>query len=277
MTVELARAARSRIGRAAAWAVFVAFVLAIIGTQSRGAALGACAVFGFLWLTSKRKGAALLGIGLVAVLVAVFASDAYFNRMKTMSDYETEGSAKGRILAWKAGVRMAMDNPLLGVGAGHFPQAYGTKYRPPDAGSAGWLTAHSMYFLVLGELGFTGLVIYGALVFGAVRATLMVRRKVLQSARGPPLSQMLDTARLLGLLATSAIGFAVAGAFLSASYYPHVFILTGLLLAAREIALRSIRVSPQTAMQVSVASDKSRRPRSRATRARSGTIRSFRR
>jgi len=128
---------------------------------------------------------------------------------------------------------MAIDNPLLGVGAGHFPQAYGTRYRPPDAGSAGWLTAHSMYFLVLGELGFTGLVIYGALVFGSVRATLVVRRRVLQSTKDPPSSEVLGTARLLGLLATSMVGFAVAGAFLSASYYPHVFILTGLLLAAR--------------------------------------------
>jgi hypothetical protein len=42
---------------------------------------------------------------------------------------------------------------------------------------------------------------------------------------------------LLFMLSASMIGFAVAGAFLSAAYYPHVFVLTGLLCSARCIAL----------------------------------------
>ena len=42
-----------------------------------------------------------------------------------------EGSAQGRILAWQAAGRMALDHPLMGVGSGHFPVAYGVKYRPP--------------------------------------------------------------------------------------------------------------------------------------------------
>ena len=132
---------------------------------------------------------------------------------------------------------MALDNPIMGVGAGHFPMSIGGKYSPKDRDSRKWMTAHSMYFLVLGELGFPGIITLLALVFGGIRATLAVRKRVFRSAKDPPSAEVLCTARLLCLLAASGVGFAVAGAFLSVAYYPHVFMLTGIMLSARAIAL----------------------------------------
>ncbi len=41
---------------------------------------------------------------------------------------------------------------------------------------------------------------------------------------------------MLYLLNASLIGFAIAGAFLSAAYYPHIFVLTALMISARRIA-----------------------------------------
>ena len=41
---------------------------------------------------------------------------------------------------------------------------------------------------------------------------------------------------MLYLLNGSMIGFAVAGAFLSVAYYPHIFILTALMISARSVA-----------------------------------------
>ena len=195
-----------------------------------------CAVFAFLWLFSKQKAMSAIGIGFVAVVVAFFGSDAYFNRMKSITDYQSDESAESRIMAWKAGVRMAVENPVLGVGTGHFASAFGGKYRAEERGTNRWMTAHSMYFLVLGELGLPGIVTLFALVLGGIRATLAVRRRVLRSAKDPPSDEVLSTSRLLYLLAASAVGFAVAGAFLSVAYYPHIFILTGMMLSARAIA-----------------------------------------
>lgn len=242
MTIELARAARARLVAGIAWGGFVMTILAIMGTQSRGAALGACAVFGFLWLYSRQKAVTLVGISAVVGIVALVGSDTYFNRMKTIKDYDSEGSAQARVMAWKAGVRMALANPVLGVGAGHFPMAVAGKYAPKDGDSRRWMTAHSMYFLVLGELGFPGLITLLALVFGGIHATLGVRKFVLRSAKDPPSDQVLQTSRLLGLLAASGVGLAVAGAFLSVAYYPHIFVLTGIMLSARAIALRGVNV-----------------------------------
>ena len=93
-----------------------------------------------------------------------------------------------------------------------------------------------MYFLVLGELGFPGIVTYGVLVFGGMAAAMTARRRLLMaSAKDPPRDEISQSSRLLYLLTASSLGFAVAGAFLSAAYYPHVFVLSGLLLAARQV------------------------------------------
>jgi O-antigen ligase len=147
-------------------------------------------------------------------------------------------------MAWKAGVNMAVPNPVFGVGAGHFPIAFGTTHKPRDVvGPMPWLTAHSSYFLVLGELGFPGIITFLALVIGGFRSAMKVRRRVLQSQPQPLSPGTLATARALYLLSAGMIGFAVAGAFLSATYYPHIFILTGILYSARTVALSELEKS----------------------------------
>jgi probable O-glycosylation ligase (exosortase A-associated) len=275
MAIELARNARTRVGQVIAWGTFVLLLLGIIGTQSRGAALGGIAVFGFLWLTSKQKAATLVGIGVVAVIVVVAGSETYFNRMNSIKDYESDGSAEARILAWKAGVQMARDNPVFGVGAGHFPLALGTKYKPAEVDR--WMTAHSMYFLVLGELGLPGLLTLCALVFGGIFTTLKVRRRILKSATDPPSDRIVQSGRLLGLLSASGIGLAVAGAFLSVAYYPHLFILTGIMLSARAISLsagQTVVPEPRGRQGTSIR-DEDANPKKRVGRFAGSNVRSF--
>ncbi len=236
MAIDLTQSNKTRLFRLIAWSLLVLMLLAMIATQSRGATLAAAVMFGFLWLFSKKKMLTLVAIGGVAVLVGLYASDSYFERMSTITAYQGEGSAEGRITAWKAAMRMAVDHPLMGVGAGHFPVAFGTEYAPKGQGPMPWLTAHSMYFLILGELGLPGIVVLCSLVFGTMRQTMIARRRILVPGQGPPVTQRQEMARLLYLLTASAIGFAVAGAFLSVAYYPHIFVLGGILVAARSLA-----------------------------------------
>jgi probable O-glycosylation ligase (exosortase A-associated) len=243
MAIELAGGARSRAQSALAWGAVALVLVAIIGTQSRGSALAVCGILGFLWSFSTRKAATMGGILAVGAIVAIFGSQAYFQRMESIKDYESDGSAKARISAWKAGFRMGLGNPVLGVGAGHFPMAIGTKYKPPDAESNRWMTAHSMYFLIFGELGIPGIVTLFALVFGGIRANLALRRRTLKTASDPPSDDMLQISRMLLLLSASGVGLAVAGAFLSVAYYPHIFMLTGIMLSARSIAFERVNAA----------------------------------
>lgn len=236
MAVAVAQHTKIRMTRMIAWGSLGIILLAIVGSQSRGATLGAIAVAGFLWLLSKRKIVGLAIMGVAAIAIAIYASDAYFERISTIRNYQSEGSAQGRIIAWNASLRMVADNPLLGVGAGHFPVAFGAKYMPRDLGPMPWLTAHSSYFLVLGELGLPGIVTILALVLGNIHATLALRRRLLARSADHQGKQVEELAGMLYLVAASMLGFAVAGAFLSAAYYPHLFVLTGIMIATRELA-----------------------------------------
>ena len=93
-----------------------------------------------------------------------------------------------------------------------------------------------MYFLVLGELGFSGIVTLLMLVFGNMRASSLLSRDLVATAIPADEGQRMESARLLYLLNASMIGLAVPGAFLSVPYYPHLFVLTGLMVSCRCIA-----------------------------------------
>jgi O-antigen ligase len=123
---------------------------------------------------------------------------------------------------------MALSNPL-GVGAGQFPVNY-TRYA--IAAEVGWKTAHSIYFLILGELGFLGL---GGLIF-FIGSNLFANRRVLKELGTATTPAAATSRRMIAALSASVLAYAVAGAFLSATYYPHMFVLAGLLAAARRIA-----------------------------------------
>lgn len=237
MAIHLALNARSIWRRLLWWGVLALLMLSIIGTSSRGGTLGLIAVVGYLWLVTPRKVLTLLGIGLAVVIVLAYAPSLYFQRMGTIGSYEEESSAMGRITAWKASLRMCADHPLLGVGTGQFPTKFGSHYRHfvVDAYTYPWMTAHSMYFLVVGELGLPGIMVLLMLVFGNIRASSLLRRHLLATPI-PDEHQRMVSARLLYLLNASMVGLAVSGAFLSVAYYPHLFVLTGLMVSCRCIA-----------------------------------------
>ena len=89
-------------------------VVSVVATQSRGGTIALACVALYYWMKSDRK----IAMGLVSVglfgLVLAYAPSTYFDRMDTISNPE-DGSAQGRIYAWRAGINMALDHPLLGV------------------------------------------------------------------------------------------------------------------------------------------------------------------
>jgi len=209
------------------WGVALAALsLGVVGTQSRGATIALACVFLFLWWKGRQK---ITGLALIALLVSgivSYAPDIYFERIDSIANYEEEGSAMGRITAWKTAVRMAEKHPLLGVGSGHFAVKLGTEFRPPEfgVGNLPWLTAHSMYFLLLGELGIPGITFLFAILIG----NYLINNKLMRDAR----MRSSDLANLFLILNASLIAFAIGGAFLSVAYYPHLYVLTGIWTAA---------------------------------------------
>jgi hypothetical protein len=222
--VEIALASRKTFVKVIAWAGVTTMVLAVVATQSRGGTLGLIAVFGYLWWRSPKKLVTMIAIGMIGIAVLAFAPPEYYTRMATMQDTASDGSAQGRINAWKGAIGMGAKNPL-GIGAGHFGARWG-------------LTAHSTYMLAFAELGPLGLTCVLMLVFGNLRANARLRAKLLQKALADKGQALRESTRMLDLMNAGMVGFAVAGAFLSATYYPHVYVLSGLLISARILAAR---------------------------------------
>lgn len=235
LVLALFRGAATKAGRIASLALLAVLILAIVGTQSRGATLGMVAVFGYLWWRSPRKGPGLVAIAVALLGVLAYAPDVYLQRMKSLRNPQQESSAEARMKAWAAGTRMAADN-ALGVGAGNFPNNF-PKYRSDDA-PVRWMTAHSMYFLALGELGVLGLLLVLKFLAGNILANGRLRSRLANPATGPP--ESISEIRLLDLASASVVGLSVSGAFLSVTYYPHLFVVTAICMAARSICAESL-------------------------------------
>lgn len=219
--------AKALYGRILAGVALLLLVLAVVATQSRGGTLALASVGVYYWFKSPRKVVTAAGVVIALAAALTFAPPRYFERMNTIATYETDGSAQGRIQAWKAGTAMMLSNPVFGVGAGQFSGSF-----PQFAeGETGWKTAHSIYFLTLGELGLPGIVLLLSIIIRSLSANQRASRRL--RARGEPSTSR--STKLLSCLSASMIAYGVAGAFLSATYYPHMFVLAGLMAAGRRL------------------------------------------
>ena len=80
----------------------------------------------------------------------------WYDRMATISNYEQDPSAMGRINSWHMAFNLAKDRPL-GAGFESFRDAMFAMYAP-DPGDVH--DSHSIYFQVLGHHGFLGLFLF---------------------------------------------------------------------------------------------------------------------
>ena len=195
-------------------------------TKSRGGTIALVVMGIYYWVGSDKKFQTAAVAAVIIALILSLAPSSYFERMNTINTEEE--SAQSRILAWGVAVQMAMSNPLLGVGAGHFGVKYGSEFHPKDA-IEGEMTAHSLYFLALGELGLPGL----AVVLFFFIYNFVANRKLSKHLGRDPSRKSDD--RLLTATTAALLAFAAGAAFLSCLYYPHIYVLCGLMAATRRV------------------------------------------
>jgi probable O-glycosylation ligase (exosortase A-associated) len=202
----------------------VAILVAVVYTGSRGGFLGLIVLLFLLWLHSKRKVLGLF-IGLAVFSAVWFAAPSeYRERMRSITNYHQDESAMHRVEYRKAAVRMFLRNPATGIGLGNF------RIFAPDFGAPASQTTHNMYFLVLGELGGLGLLVFLTIW---IRSLLSAR----QLAKAQHwLLHALGMGALIGLM-----DLMVTGYFLSISYYPYHFILMALVAAAQAHLLPRVK------------------------------------
>ncbi len=178
-------------------------VIAILGTQSRGALVALLAMLAFIGMRERRVMIGLLVLLLAAPVIWEVMPSNWRARFETISEYSEDASFMGRVTMWKAAARAASDHPILGVGIdGWTNPDFQAKYVPVGEQPREW---HSIYFGNLAENGFPGLFLFVCLLFLAILSCRSVHR----------VAQQHDGLQWIGDLAlalqASFIGFAAVG------------------------------------------------------------------
>jgi O-antigen ligase len=140
-------------------------------SQSSFAALiaGVLAAATIVW---RWRAAAALGLAAVALITVGFATPQVRNELLEESRAGLDNATSGRASLIGNGIRIARDNPVVGVGIGSFKQAYadrtGLRGREPRKAAS-----HSTPVTVAAETGLLGLLLLGWLGAVALAGTLL--------------------------------------------------------------------------------------------------------
>lgn len=203
---------------------------AAIGSYSRGALLAIFAMTALLWWRSERKGLIGMAIIFVVLVFLPIMPETWWERMSTIKSYDEDGSAMGRINAWLVAWEVAKTH-LFGSGMSYQHQVLFSMYGMYETTVR---AAHSIYFQILGNHGFIGLIIYLLLWITTYSYAGWLRKT-------GKLNPATKWASDLGAMAqVSLIGFAVGGSFLSMAYFDLSYnIMVMVVLARRWIEKRA--------------------------------------
>lgn len=223
--------ATERMLRAVALLLFVACCLAIVGTQSRGGLIGLVGVLTLIFSKGRISRAIVPAvlIGTLGVLAVTLLSPEWTARMASIMEYQTDRSLLDRVRTWQFAIGVAADRPFFGGGFGIF---FENRIRGTEDGR---LSAHSIYFQVLGQHGYIGLLLYGAMLVTALLACRSAYTRLVAAD-----DELVELPRALGY---SVIGFAVSGALLSAAFMPLFMHIVALIVLIQGYA---VRVTPAT-------------------------------
>lgn len=207
-------------------------VLAVIATHSRGGLITLFAIAAWQIWHSKRKAMGLVALASCIAVVLLLAPESWSERMDTIKSVEDDSSFMGRVAVWKKSSAIALEHPFVGGGF-YAVQAPATfeKFRYSqgllgfvNTGDPGRFAAHSIYFQVMGDSGFLGLLIYMALLLNVFYTRLKIKRHAV--AQGNQSAWASDLSDALG---ASLLAFMVGGAALSAAYFELPYLIMALM------------------------------------------------
>jgi len=191
-----------------AFAIFLSIASAI-GSQSRGAFLAITAVGVFFWLKTKQKFLSAIAIVTIAAIGWQFMPLAWHERMDSIWHYEQDLSAMGRINAWGYAINVA-NSHVTGAGFRSWSADSFFIYAPDPSM---YHAAHSIYFSVLADHGWIGLVMFLMILL----LTWRMLSKIVQHTKN---NEELYSKNLLArMIKVSLVAYMAGGAFLSLSYF----------------------------------------------------------
>ena len=128
---------------------------------------------------------------------------------------DASSSTLERMDCWAEAISMWRSHPVLGVGLGQFTEHH-------------YMTAHNSYLLALAELGFPGMLLFGAVLYSSAKIPVAALRH-LRGAVAPEIQAGAELIRAWAVALIAAfIGLAVGIFFLSFTYHYVLWIYLGL-------------------------------------------------
>jgi len=218
---------------------FLVVLSAIIATQSRGGLLGIISVLGFFFLLKIRSKIVLLSLAIMGILF-LFAVAGISDRASGGAvEQGVDESAMGRVYAWGAAVKMALHNPITGVGIDNFFVNY---FFYSDHWDGKNHAVHSTWFGVLAETGFVGLIVF---VYFVIRISKTAFRS--NQLLADPSCKIMTTQPSVNVMAKATtaglVGFVVSGTFLTQGFTWPIYILLALIIATHRYIIISTRIA----------------------------------
>jgi O-antigen ligase len=206
---------KGRIKQGIAIITFGISVLTTILTGSRTGIIALMITFIIIMSTIKLQigKKIILVLGLIVILI-MYSQRINIDRYLTILDIEEDYNITeetGRLTIWKRGLQIIWENPILGVGAGCFPEAIG-RIRAEMNLPQRWQTGHNSYLMVAAQQGLIGLIVFLTMIIGCLKYFYVLSR----GKGGGEFSMELQT--IAKLLFISTIATSIGGFFLSQAY-----------------------------------------------------------
>jgi O-antigen ligase len=219
--------ARRGLARVALGGCLLLSAAAVILTYSRAGflTLAAIALLSFWKLFKMGRGTWLVAPILLLLLTLPLLPGSYLRQIATIADISSDqsGSAQARWEGMVTAAKLAVENPLLGAGAGMDVLALN------EAGGPTWKEVHNVYLQYAVDLGLPGL----GLFLWLFACCLFAARRVQREAAAAPGEE--EMVRYGAALEISLVAFAVAAMFHPVGYHFYFYILAGLAVALRSI------------------------------------------
>jgi len=240
----LSRYTAVRVVRIGLLAAMGLCLVTVVATYSRGGFVGLLVLGAFMVKNSRNRFSSLLLVLLAGGLIWGLAPESWFQRLNSINQAESDSSFLGRVNAWKISTLIALDHPLLGGGP-HAVQRFAVWFNylprvsefdfiptpPPDNYPR---AAHSSYFEVLGDLGFTGLTLF----LGILGMAFWQCRSIYRMARKHPnLAWAADLGRMMQI---SLVVYIVTTALLSMAYFEFFYVLLAMISRTRRTVRQAI-------------------------------------
>jgi probable O-glycosylation ligase (exosortase A-associated) len=204
-------------------ALCLSAILTIIGSHARTGLVGLFILFGLITLQTKYKFKVIFAGIIISMLIFTLAPKNWLDRMSTISTAKSDSSAVGRLVVWEWTIDYVANKPL-GGGFTSFQANAGKLHAYVDEDvdiyvSQNGKAYHNVFFEVLGEHGYTGLLIYLLIIFTSWKAALSIQRNKNNDNWSKSLASLVNYSLLI---------FCACGMFIGIAFAPWLYYFVGI-------------------------------------------------